>query len=185
MPRVILMGPPGAGKGTQGEVLATEWEVPRIAPGDIFRAEIKQGSPLGLKVKSFSDQGRLVPDEVVIEVIKSRLEQPDAQKGWILDGFPRTVPQAEALQVLLAELNQPCDAIVNLDVPEAMLVERLKLRAVDQGRADDTEEVIKNRLEEYYGKTQPLLDFYGSQVLQVDGTPAMPEVTATIKQQLG
>jgi adenylate kinase len=182
MPRVILMGPPGAGKGTQGEILAESWQVPRIAPGDIFRAEIKQGSELGLKVKSFSDSGTLVPDAVVIEVIESRLRQPDTQVGWILDGFPRTVAQAEALDALLAEINQPYDAVVNLDVPDQFLVDRLLARAIDQGRADDNEEVIKNRLEEYNAKTRPLLEFYGKHVTQIDGTPSMPEVTETIKK---
>ena len=184
MPRVILMGPPGAGKGTQGEILATEWQVPRIAPGDIFRAEIKQGTALGLKVKSYSDSGRLVPDSVVIEVIESRLRQPDTQSGWLLDGFPRTVAQAEALDVLLKELNQPYDSVINLDVPDQFLIDRLKARAIDQGRADDTEEVIKNRLEEYNAKTRPLLEFYGNKVKQIDGTPSMSEVTKAIKQFL-
>lgn len=184
MPRVILMGPPGAGKGTQGEILATEWQVPKIAPGDIFRAEIKQGTDLGLKVKSYSDSGRLVPDTVVIEVIESRLRQPDTQSGWILDGFPRTVAQAEALDVLLADLNQPYDSVINLDVPDQFLIDRLKARAIEQGRADDTEEVITNRLEEYNAKTRPLLEFYGHKVKQIDGTPSMPEVTEEIKKFL-
>jgi adenylate kinase len=184
MPRVILMGPPGAGKGTQGEILATDWQVPKIAPGDIFRAEIKGGTELGLKVKSYSDSGRLVPDDVVIEVIESRLRQPDTQSGWILDGFPRTVAQAEALDVLLAEIQHPYDAVVNLDVPDQFLIDRLKARAIDQGRADDTEDVIKNRLEEYNAKTRPLLEFYGNKVKQIDGTPSMPEVTKAIKQFL-
>ena len=177
-----MMGPPGAGKGTQGEILANAWQVPRIAPGDIFRSEIKQGTELGLKVKSFSDSGRLVPDAVVIEVIESRLRQPDTQVGWILDGFPRTVAQAEALDTLLAELKQPYDAVVNLDVPDQFLLDRLKARAIEQGRVDDTEEVIKNRLEEYNAKTRPLLEFYGKNVTQIDGTPSMPEVTETIKK---
>jgi len=182
MPRVILMGPPGAGKGTQGEILADSWQVPKIAPGDIFRAEIKQGTELGLKVKSYSDSGRLVPDDVVIEVIETRLRQSDTQSGWILDGFPRTVAQAVALDALLVEINQPYDSVINLDVPDKFLIERLKARAVDQGRVDDTEEVIKNRLEEYNAKTRPLLEFYGKNVTQIDGTSSMPEVTETIKK---
>ncbi|MCY7333423.1 MAG: adenylate kinase [Pseudanabaena sp. CAN_BIN31] len=184
MPRVILMGPPGAGKGTQGEILADAWQVPKIAPGDIFRAEIKQETELGLKVKSFTDSGRLVPDAVVIEVIESRLRQPDTEVGWILDGFPRTVAQAEALDTLLAEIDQPYDSVINLDVPDQFLIERLLARAIDQGRADDTEEVIKNRLEEYNAKTRPLLEFYGDKVEQIDGTPSMPEVTEAIKKFL-
>ena len=185
MPRIILMGPPGAGKGTQGEVLASEWQVPKIAPGDIFRAEISQGTELGLKVKSYSDAGRLVPDAVVIEVIESRLKQDDTQTGWILDGFPRTVAQAEALDVLLAEIAQPYDSVINLDVPDQILIDRLKARAIDQGRADDNEDIIKNRLEEYNAKTRPLLEFYGNKVKQIDGTPSMSEVTETIKKFLG
>jgi adenylate kinase len=185
MPRIILMGPPGAGKGTQGEVLASEWQVPKIAPGDIFRAEISQGTELGLKVKSYSDAGRLVPDAVVIEVIESRLKQDDTQAGWILDGFPRTVAQAEALDLLLAEIAQPYDSVINLDVPDQILIDRLKARAIDQGRADDNEDIIKNRLEEYNAKTRPLLEFYGNKVKQIDGTPSMLEVTETIKKFLG
>jgi adenylate kinase len=184
MPKIILMGPPGSGKGTQGEILADLWNVPRIAPGDIFRAEIKQGSELGLKVKSFSDSGRLVPDEVVIEVMRDRFSQPDTQNGWILDGFPRTIPQAEALNVLLTEIGQQCDRVVNLDVPEEILVERILLRAKEQNRADDTEEVIKNRLDEYYVKTRPLLEFYGDRVIQIDGIPSLPIVTEAIQTQL-
>lgn len=184
MPRVILMGPPGAGKGTQGEILADAWQVPKIAPGDIFRDEIKQETELGLKVKSFTDSGRLVPDAVVIEVIESRLRQPDTQVGWILDGFPRTVAQAEALDTLLAEIDQPYDSVINLDVPDQFLIDRLLARAIDQGRADDTEEVIKNRLEEYNAKTRPLLEFYADKVEQIDGTPSMPEVTEAIKKLL-
>ncbi|NJK60438.1 MAG: adenylate kinase [Oscillatoriales cyanobacterium SM2_1_8] len=185
MHRVILMGPPGAGKGTQGEVLAQEWQVPRIAPGDIFRAEIKNNTPLGQKVKAYSDAGLLVPDEVVIEVMRDRLAREDAQRGWVLDGFPRTVPQAEALAALLQEIHQPCDRVINLTVPEAILLARLKQRAVELGRADDTEEVIQARLTEYHQKTFPLLEFYGDQVNHVDGTPPMAEVTQALRSAVG
>lgn len=178
------MGPPGSGKGTQGEVLANDWSVPRIAPGDIFRAEIAGETELGLKVKSYSDAGVLVPDQVVIEMIRKRLSQPDAQSGWILDGFPRTLPQADALEELLAELDTPYDAVVNLDVPEALLVDRLLLRATEQNRVDDTREVIQSRLGEYHAKTKPLLEFYGSKVIQIDGTSLVSEVTQAIRQHL-
>jgi adenylate kinase len=180
MPRVILMGAPGAGKGTQGEILATAWNVPRIAPGDIFRLEIKNESELGKLVKSYSDSGKLVPDQVVIEMMRSRLSQPDAKSGWILDGFPRTLPQAEALNLLLAEIDQKYDRVINIDVPEPNLLERLKMRADQQNRVDDTEAVISQRLKEYYEKTQPLLDFYGDSVVQVDGIPSLDIVTASI-----
>ncbi|MGQ9866862.1 MAG: adenylate kinase [Pseudanabaenaceae cyanobacterium] len=185
MYRVILMGPPGAGKGTQGEILAQEWQVPRIAPGDIFRVEIKNNTPLGQKVKSYSDAGLLVPDEVVVEVMRDRLTREDAQKGWVLDGFPRTVPQAEALTVLLQEIHQPCDRVINLTVPEEVLLARLKQRAVELGRADDTEEVIQARLTEYHQKTLPLLEFYGEQVTHVDGTPAPAVVTQALRAAVG
>jgi adenylate kinase len=182
--RIILMGAPGAGKGTQGEILAETWNIPKIAPGDIFRAEIKQGSELGLKVKAFSDSGTLVPDEVVIEVMRSRLNQPDTELGWILDGFPRTIPQAESLNQLLAEMNQSYDYVVNLEVPEAELLDRLLNRAQVQGRVDDTEEVIKNRLQEYHSKTKPLLDFYGVDVVYIDGTSSLEAVTKNIESKL-
>ncbi|MEN9214643.1 MAG: adenylate kinase [Gloeomargarita sp. DG02_4_bins_56] len=184
MPRVILMGAPGSGKGTQGEVLSQAWSVPRLAPGDIFRDHIRRGTPLGLEVKSYSDAGKLVPDAVVIRVMEERLTAADAQAGWILDGFPRTVPQAEALDELLAQLGQPCDAILNLDVPEPVLLGRLLQRAQEQNRADDTPAVIQNRLQEYYSKTQPLLDFYGERVIRVDGTQSIDRVTAQIQAHL-
>lgn len=178
------MGPPGSGKGTQGIILAESWKVPHIAPGDIFRAEIKRGSELGKQVKAFSDSGTLVPDQIVIDVIRDRLSQPDTKDGWILDGFPRTVPQAEALDLMLEQIQQRYDSVLNLDVPELMLVDRLKLRAQELGRLDDNEEVIKQRLQEYYTKTQPLLDFYGKHVTLIDGTLPMSEVTKDIQQKL-
>lgn len=184
MPRLILMGPPGSGKGTQGERLAQAWSVPRLAPGDMFREHIRRGTPLGMEVKSYSDAGKLVPDAVVIRVMAERLRAPDAQAGWILDGFPRTVPQAEALEELLVHLNQPCDGIVHLDVPEEVLMRRLLQRAQEQQRVDDTPTVIQNRLQEYYSKTQPLLDFYGERVIHIDGTQPIPQVTAQIERQV-
>jgi adenylate kinase len=180
MPRIILMGPPGSGKGTQGELLAGIWQVPRIAPGDIFRAEIKKGSKLGQEVVAFSNAGKLVPDSVVVGVIRDRLAQSDTKPGWILDGFPRTIPQAEALDQMLADLNQAYDRVINLEVPDAILVERLLNRAQESGRSDDTAEVIEQRLEEYYAKTRPLLEFYGAKVVQIDGTRTVEEVTQQI-----
>jgi adenylate kinase len=184
MTRIILMGPPGAGKGTQGEILAQALGVPRIAPGDIFRAEIKQGTDLGQRVKAYNDSGALVPDEVVIDVMRSRFSQDDTSSGWLLDGFPRTSAQAKALNELLAELNQKYDYVVNLDVPDETLIERLTNRSSEQGRSDDNEAVIKNRLKEYYEKTRPLLEFYGQDVTQIDGTPSLTEVTAAIQAKL-
>lgn len=182
--RLILMGPPGAGKGTQGEILASLYAVSRISPGDIFRAEIKAQTEIGLKVKAFSDSGTLVPDEIVIEMMRSRLSQPDTELGWILDGFPRTVVQATSLDTLLREMNQMYDHVLNLEVPDQILIDRLLIRAQRDGRVDDSEDVIKNRLQEYYAKTKPLLDFYGQRVIVIDGTPALDEVTKDIQLKL-
>ncbi len=182
--RVILMGPPGSGKGTQGEILSSLWHIPRIAPGDIFRAEIKAQTELGLQVKAFSDSGTLVPDEIVTAMMRSRLSQPDTKLGWLLDGFPRTVGQAESLDTLLAELTQAYDHVINLEVPDQILIDRLKIRAEIDGRIDDSEDVIKNRLQEYYAKTKPLLDFYGQKVIVIDGTLTLEEVTKDIQDKL-
>lgn len=182
--RLILMGPPGAGKGTQGEIIASLYRVPRISPGDIFRAEIKAQTDIGLKVKSFSDSGVLVPDEIVIEMMRSRLSQPDTESGWILDGFPRTLIQATSLESLLREINQMYDYVLNLEVPDQVLIDRLLIRAKQDGRVDDSEDVIKNRLQEYYTKTKPLLDFYGQRVIVIDGTPTLDAVTKDIQLRL-
>jgi len=185
MTRLILMGAPGSGKGTQGDLLAQELGIPRLAPGDIFRSAIKAGTDLGKQVKAYSDAGILVPDELVVAVMAERLGQSDAQTGWILDGFPRTIPQAEALETLLKNLNQRCDRIINLTVPTQILLQRLKQRAMEQNRADDTEEVIHKRLEEYHAKTLPLLEFYGDRIAHIDGTMAVEAVTTAIKQAIG
>jgi adenylate kinase len=184
MPRLILMGAPGSGKGTQGELLASEFQIPRIAPGDMFRAAVKAKTALGLQVKAYSEAGVLVPDELVIAVMAERMGEPDAQQGWILDGFPRTIPQAEALEVLLQQIGQRCDRIINLAVPIPELMERLQRRAHEQNRADDTPAVIAKRLEEYHSKTFPLLEFYGDRVLEIDGTQPIEQVTANIRASL-
>jgi adenylate kinase len=184
MPRLILMGAPGSGKGTQGEILCQEFGIPRIAPGDMFRSAIKAGTELGQKVKSYSDAGVLVPDSLVIEVMAQRLAQADAQQGWVLDGFPRTIPQAEALEVLLAEIHQSCDRIINLEVPIPLLLERLQQRAQSQNRIDDTPEVIQKRLEEYHAKTFPLLQFYGDRVVHINGDQSIEQVTEAIRHTL-
>jgi adenylate kinase len=183
MRRIILMGAPGSGKGTQGDLLAQEWGIPRLAPGDIFRSAIKAGTELGRQVQAYSEAGLLVPDELVIEVMGERLKQ--AQEGWILDGFPRTIPQAQSLDSLLVSLNQKCDRIINLTVPAEVLLVRLKRRAVEQKRADDTEEVIQRRLQEYNEKTFPLLEFYGDRIVHIDGTMPVEAVTCAIKRALG
>lgn len=182
--RLILMGAPGSGKGTQGEILAQELGIPRIAPGDMFREAIKAQTALGKQVKDYSDRGILVPDSLVIEVMSERLGQPDAQQGWILDGFPRTIPQAEALELLLEKIHHTCDRIINLQVPIPLLLERLQLRSQAQNRLDDTKEVIQTRLEEYHAKTFPLLQFYGDRVVHIDGNQAIEVVTQAIVEVL-
>lgn len=179
MARLILFGPPGAGKGTQAAALSKRLDVPHISTGDIFRSAITAKSALGLKVQGYLDQGALVPDTVVIDMVKDRLSQGDVSKGWILDGFPRTVPQAEALDQLLSEMNQDYNWVLNLQVAEPLLVERLLSRQ----RKDDTEAVIQERLKVYRNETAPLLEFYGkgTRLVNIDGAAEVEVVTARIQ----
>lgn len=152
MIRLVFLGPPGAGKGTQAQRIAQEYGIPHISTGDILRNAVKEGTELGKLAKSYMDKGELVPDEVIIGIIRERLSQPDVkEKGFILDGFPRTLPQAEALDELLKELSMPLDRVVYLNVDDEEIVKRLLAR----GRADDTEEVIRNRLKVYREQTAP------------------------------
>ncbi|MDU4704036.1 MAG: adenylate kinase, partial [Corynebacterium sp.] len=140
--RLVLVGPPGAGKGTQAAILSEKLGVPHISTGDLFRANIGEGTPLGIEAKSYIDAGNLVPDDVTVRMVESRLNEDDAAKGFLLDGFPRTVGQAEELKRLLSNLGTELDAVVQFDVSEDVVVERMLAR----GRADDTEEVIRNRM---------------------------------------
>jgi adenylate kinase len=179
VPRLIFLGAPGAGKGTQAKTLADSWGIPHVSTGDILRAAVANQTSLGIKAKAYMDRGDLVPDSLVVDLIRDRLAQPDATGGWILDGFPRNVPQAEFLDQLLTEIGQPCQHVVNLDVPDDVLTERM----LSRGRADDTEEVIRNRLKVYRDQTAPLIDFYAHRQLlvPVDGDQAMEAVTAALK----
>lgn len=179
MSRLIFLGAPGAGKGTQAEILASSLGVPHISTGDILRSAISRQTPLGIQAKSFVDNGDLVPDELILDLIKDRLTQQDAQKGWILDGFPRNVPQAEFLRTLLAELNQNCNGVINLDVPDSSLMKRLLAR----GRKDDNEDTIANRLEVYRQKTAPLIEYYQDKGLlkQVNGDRTLEEISNELK----
>ena len=176
------MGPPGAGKGTQAKQIADRFGIPQISTGDILRSAIKAGTEMGLKAKSFMDAGKLVPDEVVIGIVRDRLKEADVQKGYILDGFPRTIEQADALKTLLAALHQELDAALNIGVPAPELVQRLLKRAQAEGRADDTEPVIRQRLETYENQTRPLVDYYRNEGLlrEIDGTGTMQEITSRI-----
>jgi adenylate kinase len=158
--RLILLGPPGSGKGTQGHRLHEEYGIPEISTGDILRAAVRDGTPLGMQAKQYMDRGALVPDEVMIGIVRERLSQADAQVGFILDGFPRTVPQAEALNRMLSESGQPIDHVIGIEVPEDELVKRLSGRREIEGRQDDSDEAIQHRLEVYHKETSPLIDYY-------------------------
>lgn len=206
---ILFMGPPGAGKGTQAERIVEEFNIPHISTGDAFRLAMKQSTPIGLKAKEFIDQGLLVPDEITNGIVKERLAQADCQNGFLLDGFPRTLQQAEALDGMLQELSRTIDHVVNLSVDRNLLLARLTGRRIckscgatyhvmfnppkvdgvcdkDAGelyqRSDDTEEKVGTRLDEYTSKTAPLLNFYAEQgtLREVDGERDINLVTAEI-----
>jgi adenylate kinase len=208
--RIILMGPPGAGKGTQAVLLAEQESIPHISTGDIFRANMSQGTPLGKLAKEYVDAGKYVPDDVTNAMVKDRLAQDDCKKGFILDGYPRTADQAAALETMLAELDMGLDGVVYISVPDELLVERAVGRRVCKScgatyhvkynppakegvcdkcggelyqRSDDTAEKVTVRLEEYHTKTAPVLEYYHAKglVKEVDGNQPMAAVTAAIK----
>jgi adenylate kinase len=181
--RLIFLGAPGAGKGTQAKILADSQGIPHISTGDIFRAAVKNQTPLGVKAKSYMDAGNLVPDSLVIDLIRDRLQEPDASAGWILDGFPRTEPQAGFLEELLKEINQSCDRAINLDVEDEVVVKRLVERGLESGRSDDNEATIRHRLQVYRDQTAPLIAFYEARnlLVTVNGDQAMDAVTAALK----
>ncbi|MDX1960326.1 MAG: adenylate kinase [Leptospiraceae bacterium] len=186
MKRLIFMGPPGAGKGTQAKIICNEYSIPQISTGDILRASIQNGTEMGLKAKKFMDAGDLVPDEVVIGIIKDRLKESDCVQGFLLDGFPRTTEQAKALDQLLNDLGISLDAVINIAVPDEELLRRLLERAKIEGRADDNEETIKNRLLNYNSKTLPLLDYYkkAGSLKEINGLGKPEEITSLIKTGL-
>jgi adenylate kinase len=179
--RIVLLGPPGAGKGTQAVKLAEKLGVPQISTGDLFRHNISTGTELGVEAKKYLDAGELVPASLTNALVDDRLNDADAADGFILDGFPRSVEQAEALAQMLAKRGVKLDAVVEFRVPEDELVERLKGR----GRADDTEDVIRNRMKVYQSETAPLLDFYGADVQTVDAVGPLDEVFARALRALG
>jgi adenylate kinase len=177
---LIFLGPPGAGKGTQAQVLADSHHIPHISTGDILRAAVSEQTALGIKAKGYMDRGELVPDQLMIDLIRERLGQPDAQPGWILDGYPRTVVQADSLEGLLTELDQSCDRVVNLDAPDGVLIERM----LSRGREDDHEDVIRRRLEVYRERTVPLIDYYQTreELTAIDGNQSMEDVAMYLSQ---
>jgi adenylate kinase len=178
--RVVLVGPPGAGKGTQAAALSDKLGVPHISTGELFRAHIGDETELGRSVKRFLDAGRLVPDEVTNELVRERLAEPDADAGFLLDGFPRNVAQADLLKKILADSSTALDAVVELAVDDDVLVERLLAR----GRGDDTEEVIRHRQQVYRSETAPLLDYYRDVLVTVDGIGEVEEITARVLNEL-
>ncbi len=182
--RVIFLGPPGVGKGTQAKLVAEKLGIPHISTGDILRKARQEGTPLGLEAKAYMDRGDLVPDSVLNGLVEARLQNPDAAQGWILDGFPRTRSQAEFLQSLLGKLSQGVAAVIHLDATTDVLVERLLKRAQLEGRTDDDEEVIRNRLAVYQKETAPLVDFYHELVRVIDGSSPLELVTQQILEVL-
>lgn len=184
--RVIFLGPPGSGKGTQAKLLASRLSVPAISTGEILRLAVTERKPLGLQAKSIMDTGELVSDDLMVALIRDRTQQDDARGGFILDGFPRTLAQAKALDGMLAETGDGLSGVVNLAVPEAMLIERMAGRAAAEGRSDDRPETVRERLRVYRERTAPLVDFYRDRDLlaDVDGVGAVPEVSSRIDEAL-
>lgn len=207
--KIIMLGAPGAGKGTQAKMIADKFSIPHISTGDIFRANIKNGTELGMEAKKYMDQGLLVPDELTVKILLDRVAQDDCKNGYVLDGFPRTIPQAEVLDKALTELGDKIDYAINVDVPDENIINRMSGRRAcvtcgatyhvihippkSEGicdkcgaqlilRDDDKPETVKNRLNVYHKQTQPLIDFYSSKgVLKtVDGTQDMNDVFAAI-----
>lgn len=212
--RIIMLGAPGAGKGTQAKKIAEKYNIPHISTGDIFRANIKNGTELGVKAKSYMDQGLLVPDELVVDLVADRIQQDDAKAGYVLDGFPRTIPQAESLDAALAKMGQKIDYAIDVEVPDENIINRMSGRraCVKCGatyhlqyakpkadgvcdvcgeklilREDDKPETVQKRLSVYHQQTQPLIDYYENQnaLKEVDGTKDMEDVFADIVSILG
>lgn len=212
--KIIMLGAPGAGKGTQAKMIADKYQIPHISTGDIFRANIKNGTELGREAKTYMDKGELVPDELTVRILLDRVAQPDCEKGYVLDGFPRTIPQAEVLDQELTKRNEKIDYAINVEVPDENIVRRMSGRraCVSCGatyhmvhippkkeglcdkcgndlilRDDDKEETVKNRLGVYHDQTQPLIEYYSNKgVLQsVDGTIDMMDVFKSITDILG
>lgn len=185
--RLLIVGPPGAGKGTQAARIAEALAIPAISTGDIFRANVSGQTELGVLAKSYMDKGEYVPDSVTNDMVRSRLAEGDATDGFLLDGYPRTLAQVDALDAVLADLGETLDAVLLLEVEVDAVVQRLVVRGAEQGRSDDTEETIRRRLEVYAEQTAPLIDVYEQRglVRRVDGMGSIDEVTASLLELLG
>jgi len=180
--RLLFMGPPGAGKGTQAKLVADRYGIPAISTGDIFRANVSQGTPLGVEAKRYMDAGEYVPDEVTNQMVRDRIGQPDAEPGFLLDGYPRTLAQVEELDGMIKQTGHELDVVVVLTADSDELIGRLLKRAELEGRADDTEEVIRRRQEIYLAETEPLIGVYGDRglLVEVDGMGDVDEVSNRI-----
>jgi adenylate kinase len=185
---LIMFGPPGAGKGTQATRLQKKYKIKKLSTGDMLRAEVSSESDLGQRIEYILKEGELVPDSMMIEIIANCIAEPECEKGFILDGFPRTVPQAEALDEMLAGMNRKIDHVVVLEVDEKILIDRIKSRAKETGgaRSDDNEKTLKNRLDVYRNQTAPVLPYYEGKGLlrRIDGMEAIDDVTAKIEAVL-
>ncbi|GAB3787588.1 adenylate kinase [Dyella agri] len=184
--RLVLLGAPGSGKGTQATRLKNDLGVPHISTGDMLRAAVAAGTPTGLKAKAVMDAGKLVSDDILLAMLEERLAQADARNGFILDGYPRNLAQADALDHLLSRIGQPLDAVVKLEVPNAVIIGRCEIRYAAEHRKDDDPAVVRDRLKVYAEQTAPVADFYAKRgTLQViDGVGELDEVTARVKQAL-
>lgn len=184
--RLLLIGPPGAGKGTQAALLSSRFGIPAISTGDIFRANVAAQTELGKQAKAFMDAGEYVPDSLTNDLVRDRLAQPDVSHGFLLDGYPRTIDQTRELDAMLAESGTSLNAVLQLTADTSELVRRLAIRAAEQGRTDDTEEVIARRLQVFEAQTAPLVDVYASRgmVLKIDGLGAVEQVTDRITEAL-
>jgi adenylate kinase len=184
--RLLLIGPPGAGKGTQAARLAEIYSIPAISTGDIFRSNVKNGTELGTKAKAFMDAGDNVPDSLTNELIRDRLEDEDAREGFLLDGYPRTTDQVRELDAFLASHGAALDAVVELEADPEVVIGRLRKRATEQGRSDDTEDVVRHRLEVYSEQTAPLISVYASRdvLVTIDALGEIDAVTARITEAL-
>ena len=186
MLNILLLGPQGAGKGTQGKLISAEHGIPHIATGDMLRAAMTAGTPLGKAVQPIYDAGQLVPDDLMTDLIRERLNQDDTREGFVLDGFPRTAVQAEALDETLEEIERPLNIVLEFQLPEAVSLQRLRRRADEEGRVDDTEEAIRTRLRLYHQETEPLIEHYRTRGILV-GIPAarsVEDVFAEIQKAL-
>ena len=183
---VLLLGPQGAGKGTQAKRISAEYGIPHIASGEILRAEMDAGTELGLRVKGVYDRGDLVSDDLMIELIRNRLEQPDTEAGFVLDGFPRTTVQAEALDSMFNDIGRNFSVAFALQIPDEVAFDRLRRRAEVEGRADDTDEAIQRRLDNYHRETEPLIEYYRTRgnLVPIHGNRSENEVFAEIQRAL-